>query len=102
MDGFTACPGERDPSLGGLNRNYPLNLPDRKYPLGDSIEQHTQLDVPNPQQYNSARLSTPKWQDRYVTSKLEQLKQYTDVVADTGDIEAIRLYKPLDATTNPS
>jgi len=26
----------------------------------------------------------------------------TDVVADTGDIEAIRLYQPLDATTNPS
>jgi transaldolase len=37
-----------------------------------------------------------------VTSKLEQLKQFTDVVADSGDIEAIRLYKPLDATTNPS
>jgi transaldolase len=37
-----------------------------------------------------------------VTSKLEQLKQFTDVVADTGDIEAIRLYKPMDATTNPS
>jgi transaldolase len=37
-----------------------------------------------------------------VASKLEQLKQYTDVVADTGDIEAMRLYKPLDATTNPS
>lgn len=37
-----------------------------------------------------------------MASKLEQLKQYTDVVADTGDIEAMRLYKPLDATTNPS
>lgn len=37
-----------------------------------------------------------------MTSKLEQLKKITDVVADTGDIEAIRLYKPLDATTNPS
>ncbi|HSC69372.1 MAG TPA: transaldolase [Cellvibrio sp.] len=37
-----------------------------------------------------------------MTSKLEQLKNFTDVVADTGDIEAIRLYKPLDATTNPS
>lgn len=37
-----------------------------------------------------------------MTSKLQQLKQFTDVVADTGDIEAIRLYKPLDATTNPS
>lgn len=37
-----------------------------------------------------------------MTNKLEQLKKITDVVADTGDIEAIRNYKPLDATTNPS
>lgn len=36
------------------------------------------------------------------TSKLEQLKAMTDVVADTGDIEAIKIYKPQDATTNPS
>lgn len=37
-----------------------------------------------------------------MTTKLEQLKKMTDVVADTGDIEAIKLYKPKDATTNPS
>lgn len=37
-----------------------------------------------------------------MSSKLEQLKSMTDVVADTGDIEAIKLYKPMDATTNPS
>lgn len=37
-----------------------------------------------------------------VRSKLEQLRQFTDVVADTGDIEAIRRFQPLDATTNPS
>lgn len=36
------------------------------------------------------------------SSKLAQLKTMTDVVADTGDIEAIRQYHPLDATTNPS
>ena len=35
-------------------------------------------------------------------NKLEQLKQMTDVVADTGDVTAIRQYQPLDATTNPS
>jgi transaldolase len=35
-------------------------------------------------------------------NKLEQLRQMTDVVADTGDIEAIAKYKPVDATTNPS
>src|SRR5271155_5303371 len=33
---------------------------------------------------------------------LESLKQYTTVVADTGDFEAIAEYKPQDATTNPS
>ncbi len=35
-------------------------------------------------------------------NKLEQLKQFTAVVADTGDIDAIRRFQPLDATTNPS
>ena len=37
-----------------------------------------------------------------MTSKLEQLKQFTTVVADTGDLEAITRLKPVDATTNPS
>jgi len=35
-------------------------------------------------------------------NKLEQLRQVTTVVADTGDIEAIKKYQPEDATTNPS
>ena len=35
-------------------------------------------------------------------NKLEQLKKMTSVVADTGDIEAIKRYQPQDATTNPS
>ena len=37
-----------------------------------------------------------------MTTKLEQLKAMTLVVADTGDIEAIRRFHPEDATTNPS
>lgn len=37
-----------------------------------------------------------------MTTKLEQLKQFTTVVADTGDIDAIARLKPVDATTNPS
>ncbi|WP_430387350.1 transaldolase [Dyella sp. 20L07] len=40
--------------------------------------------------------------DIAVSSQLEQLRQYTTVVADTGDIEAIARYRPVDATTNPS
>ena len=33
---------------------------------------------------------------------LEQLREMTVVVADTGDIQAIEKFKPQDATTNPS
>lgn len=35
-------------------------------------------------------------------NQLDQLKQHTTVVADTGDFEAMKAYKPQDATTNPS
>jgi transaldolase len=35
-------------------------------------------------------------------NQLDALKQYTTVVADSGDIESIRHYHPEDATTNPS
>ncbi len=37
-----------------------------------------------------------------MTSKLEQLRSMTVVVADTGDIEAVARLKPVDCTTNPS
>ncbi|WP_423196878.1 MULTISPECIES: transaldolase [unclassified Cupriavidus] len=35
-------------------------------------------------------------------NQLEQLKQYTTVVADTGDFQLMKQYQPQDATTNPS
>ena len=35
-------------------------------------------------------------------NQLEQLRQFTTVVADTGDFESIKEFKPRDATTNPS
>ncbi|WP_257812424.1 transaldolase [Aggregatibacter actinomycetemcomitans] len=37
-----------------------------------------------------------------MTNQLDSLRELTTVVADTGDIDAIRQYKPEDATTNPS
>lgn len=37
-----------------------------------------------------------------MTSKLDQLKTMTTVVADTGDLDAIAHWRPEDATTNPS
>lgn len=35
-------------------------------------------------------------------NQLEQLKQYTTIVADTGDFQAMKVFAPHDATTNPS
>ena len=35
-------------------------------------------------------------------NQLEQLKQYTTIVADTGDFQSIKAFAPQDATTNPS
>lgn len=37
-----------------------------------------------------------------MTDKLTALRQMTTVVADTGDIDAMKCYQPQDATTNPS
>jgi transaldolase len=37
-----------------------------------------------------------------MASLLEQLRQYTTVVSDTGDFNAIKQFRPQDATTNPS
>lgn len=37
-----------------------------------------------------------------MTSQLDVLRQHSTLVADTGDIEAIARFRPLDATTNPS
>jgi transaldolase len=37
-----------------------------------------------------------------VSSKLDQLRTMTTVVADTGDIDAIRAFSPVDCTTNPT
>lgn len=35
-------------------------------------------------------------------NQLEQLKQFTTIVADTGDFQSIQAFAPRDATTNPS
>ena len=37
-----------------------------------------------------------------MTSVFEQLRKMTVVVADTGDVEAVKTWKPVDCTTNPS
>lgn len=37
-----------------------------------------------------------------MSNQLEALRQHSAVVADTGDFEAMRTFRPTDATTNPS
>src|SRR5688572_25655169 len=47
-------------------------------------------------------LTTPASRSTTTPSQLERLKQFTKVVADTGDFGAIKEYAPQDATTNPT
>lgn len=47
-------------------------------------------------------MSAEPQEKRSTMSKLQQLKTFSTVVADTGDFEAMKAYKPTDATTNPS
>src|SRR5262252_4068207 len=49
----------------------------------------------------TVRLARLEWR-AIMASKLEQLRSMTVVVADTGDIEAVRRLKPQDCTTNPT
>jgi len=51
------------------------------------------------------QMSTAVAEERKTETKLnqlDQLKKFTKVVADTGDFESIKDFKPQDATTNPS
>lgn len=50
--------------------------------------------------HHSLDLKKTAWME--VMNKLQALKQFTTVVADTGDVEAISRFMPDDATTNPS
>ena len=43
-----------------------------------------------------------KYASVFPMNELDGIKQFTTVVADSGDIESIRHYHPQDATTNPS
>src|SRR5712671_6826335 len=47
-----------------------------------------------------AELEKPE--TKQALSQLDQLKRFTQVVADTGDFAAFKEYAPQDATTNPS
>src|SRR5438067_9643002 len=50
----------------------------------------------------SAIAEMEKTETKQTLSQLDQLKQFTRVVADTGDFGTLKEYAPQDATTNPS
>src|ERR1035438_9748280 len=50
----------------------------------------------------STIIETPKAPASTALSQLDQLKQFTVVVADSGDFATLKQYAPRDATTNPS
>src|SRR5204862_4515057 len=49
----------------------------------------------------STAIEEPKQKTGTQLDQLEQLKRFTKVVADTADIESMKVFKPQDATTNP-
>jgi transaldolase len=56
--------------------------------------------APAPSSFSDHGAHAPQRLD--MTTALDQLKQFTTVVADTGDFQQLAQYKPRDATTNPS
>src|SRR5215471_19727093 len=60
-----------------------------------------QRTCPGPGNFMQTTEIEPK-QTQKAVSQLDQLKQFTKVVADTGDFETLKQYAPQDATTNPS
>jgi hypothetical protein len=62
------------------------------------------LTTPTPTSLTTTTTTTYKQPSNQATmsSQLDQLKEYTIVVADTGDVDAIKRLAPQDATTNPS
>ncbi len=48
------------------------------------------------------KISIPVMSTTNAVSQLDQLKEFTTVVADTGDFGTIKAFKPQDATTNPT
>ena len=50
----------------------------------------------------STAVETPMAPAQTALSQLDQLKQFTVVVADSGDFATLKQYAPRDATTNPS
>src|SRR5690348_9660047 len=50
----------------------------------------------------SASATVDKPQTNVALNQLDQLKQFTKVVADTGDFATLKEFAPQDATTNPS
>jgi transaldolase len=58
------------------------------------------LKTPNAMSSPTAPLN--KTETKPALNQLDQLKQFTKVVADTGDFDSIKEFAPQDATTNPS
>src|SRR5271165_7385872 len=104
---------------GGIGGNFPLNGLSSSLPEGEPTPRRRSSLRPygvRPKGYKSVALE--KRADRRdiegafespqsaagapMPNKLEQLRAISTVVADTGDMESIRAFKPTDATTNPS
>ena len=73
-----------------------------------TIESSAEPLTPNAKRMRTVSLTSPSSNNNLTgltnnyLNALDQLKSFTTVVADTGEINAIQAYSPVDATTNPS
>jgi transaldolase len=65
-------------------------------PALSELKTQARFDLPDLQKHLPQNVKRPSM------NLLESLKHHTTVVADTGDINAIKKYRPQDGTTNPS
>ncbi len=94
---MTVCPNRPNPTWVRV----PNGLEANRQSLGRGVLPQVRLELASTG--IRSNMTAPK--TRYPSesmNQLEQLKQHTVVVADTGDFEAMKAYKPQDATTNPS
>ena len=74
-----------------------INIESSTEPLTSNAKRMRTVSLTSP----SSNTNLASLTNNYLNA-LDQLKSFTTVVADTGEINAIQAYSPVDATTNPS
>jgi hypothetical protein len=93
------APTLSNPKMNGIKYGQ---LPAPLQPRGRNVAGARRFRVAvHPCAYLDEKVTTPQPPTPLAANQLEALKQMSTVVADTGEIDAIKIFTPVDATTNP-